>query len=125
MEPGVGKNNRRGRFGTATDQVLYRFVAFPVGPTHLFGCQWQISGQYRCITPDPAGPSAERKAGTEHTQFEHNSPENIYIQSVKLNGKPFDSFRLSHRDLIQGGTLEIELGPEPNKEWGTGVHTSD
>ena len=58
-------------------------------------------------------------------QTKHNSPENIYIQSVKLNGKPFDSFRLSHRDLIQGGTLEIELGPEPNKEWGTGAPTSD
>lgn len=58
-------------------------------------------------------------------QTQHNSPENIYIQSVKLNGKPFNSFRLSHRDLIQGGTLEIELGPQPNKDWGTGTPTSD
>jgi putative alpha-1,2-mannosidase len=36
----------------------------------------------------------------------------------RLNGEPWNSFQLSHALFIQGGTLELDLGPEPNKEWG-------
>lgn len=48
----------------------------------------------------------------------NQSPENIYIQSATWNGKPLHSSLLPHSELIQGGTLELDLGPEPNKEWG-------
>ena len=33
----------------------------------------------------------------------NNSPENIYIQSAQLNGKPYDKSYLMHSDLIKGG----------------------
>lgn len=49
----------------------------------------------------------------------NNSPENMYIQSVHLNGKPLNSFHFPHSEFIKGGTLDIELGPQPNKKWGT------
>ena len=48
----------------------------------------------------------------------NNSPENMYIQSVLLNGKPLDTYHFSHGELVKGGTLDIEMGPQPNKEWG-------
>jgi len=48
----------------------------------------------------------------------NNSPANIYIQSVKLNGKPLNQYWFSHADLVKGGTLEITLGPNPS-QWGT------
>lgn len=48
----------------------------------------------------------------------NNSPENMYIQSVKFNNKPWNEFQISHDELFKGGTLEIELGPKPNKQWG-------
>lgn len=48
----------------------------------------------------------------------NNSPENIYIQSVRLNGKPLNTFHFPHKEFVKGGTLEIELGPSPNKQWG-------
>lgn len=48
----------------------------------------------------------------------NNSPENIYIQSVWLNGKPLKTYHFPHSELVKGGTLEIDLGPQPNKEWG-------
>ena len=48
----------------------------------------------------------------------NNSPENIYIQSARLNGKPFNSFHFPHSEFVKGGTLEIVLGPQPNKSWG-------
>ncbi|MCM2370061.1 GH92 family glycosyl hydrolase [Rhodopirellula sp. ICT_H3.1] len=48
----------------------------------------------------------------------NQSPENVYIQSATWNGEPHTSSMISHKDLIQGGTLELTLGSEPNKAWG-------
>lgn len=43
----------------------------------------------------------------------HNSPENIYIQSMKLNGKVLDRFWISHDEIVKGGILEMEMGANP------------
>lgn len=51
-----------------------------------------------------------------------NSPENCYIQRAALNGIPLDSFRLPHDSLTAGGTLELWLGPSPNKSWGLSAY---
>ncbi|MBO9573732.1 MAG: glycoside hydrolase family 92 protein, partial [Chitinophagaceae bacterium] len=48
----------------------------------------------------------------------NNSPENIYIQSASLNGKPYNKSWLDHVDLAEGGTLQLVLGPAPNEAWG-------
>lgn len=48
----------------------------------------------------------------------NNSSENVYIQSVRLNGKPLDTYHFPHSELVKGGTLDIILGPQPNKHWG-------
>jgi len=48
----------------------------------------------------------------------NNRPENIYIQSARLNGQPWKLFQLPHEIFAQGGTLELELGPQPNPSWG-------
>jgi len=52
---------------------------------------------------------------------ENVNPENIFIQSVKLNDKVWDNCWFYHSELVKGGTLEIKLGQEPNKEWGVKV----
>lgn len=44
-----------------------------------------------------------------------NSPENIYIQSIKLNGKALDRYWITHEEITDGGTLEMQMGPEPKK----------
>jgi predicted alpha-1,2-mannosidase len=49
----------------------------------------------------------------------NNAPENKYIQSASLNGQPWDKPWLFHRQLVQGGTLELQLGPRPNRNWGS------
>jgi len=51
---------------------------------------------------------------------ENNSPENNYIQSATLDGKPLNQAWFYHRNLVDGGELELQMGPEPNKEWGSG-----
>jgi predicted alpha-1,2-mannosidase len=47
------------------------------------------------------------------------SPENVYIQSAKLNGKPLTRAWISHDEIVAGGKLEFTLGPKPNPAWGT------
>ncbi len=49
------------------------------------------------------------------------SPNNPYVQSLKLNGKNYNKAFLLHKDIMEGGTLEFELGPEPNQSWGVGI----
>mgnify|MGYP002391335817 CR=1 FL=1 len=46
--------------------------------------------------------------------------KNIYIQSASLNGEPLYHSWLKHEEIIKGGKLVYEMGPEPNKEWGNG-----
>ena len=51
-------------------------------------------------------------------EAKNNSPQNIYIQSATLNGKPYPRTYLLHRDIVAGGTLALVMGPQPNREFG-------
>ena len=46
------------------------------------------------------------------------SPDNIYIQSVQVNGKNLDNPFLSYNEVKNGGTLVFNMGPKPG-QWGT------
>jgi putative alpha-1,2-mannosidase len=46
------------------------------------------------------------------------SRRNIYVQSARLNGKIWNSFKFPASELLKGGTLDLEMGPEPNQTWG-------
>ena len=46
------------------------------------------------------------------------SRNNKYVQSAELNGQPLKSFAFKASELLGGGTLVLEMGPEPNKQWG-------
>ncbi|MEU9111582.1 GH92 family glycosyl hydrolase [Streptomyces sp. NPDC048483] len=48
-----------------------------------------------------------------------NNARNIYVQSLKLNGKPWNSTALPHALLSRGGELEFAMGPKPST-WGSG-----
>jgi len=49
----------------------------------------------------------------------NNSKTNKYIQSAELNGKPYDNSYITYQDIMKGGTLILDMGPKPNKKWGT------
>lgn len=48
---------------------------------------------------------------------ENNSPENVFIQSVTMNGKVWPRSWLTHADILAGGELHFCMGNTPNKEW--------
>lgn len=47
----------------------------------------------------------------------NNSDKNIYVQSVRLNGKTLKNSYVDFNDIRRGGTLELVMGPKPSK-WG-------
>lgn len=70
----------------------------------------------------PVFPRAEIAVGNGRTftiEAEGTSPENIYIQSATLNGKPYNKSYISHSDITGGGVLRFVMGPRPNPAWGT------
>jgi len=53
-------------------------------------------------------------------ETQNNSTANIYVQSANLNGNPLNKVWFPHEELVSGGVLKLEMGPSPNKEWGSG-----
>ncbi|MDR0422349.1 MAG: GH92 family glycosyl hydrolase [Proteiniphilum sp.] len=49
---------------------------------------------------------------------ENVSRRNKYVQTATLNGKPLNTFHFPAKELLNGGTLTLQMGPEPRKEWG-------
>jgi predicted alpha-1,2-mannosidase len=61
-------------------------------------------------------------SGKEFVIVAHNnSKENKYIQSIKLNGKRLKSPRIYFDQIVAGGKLEFEMGPEPSERLGAKV----
>ncbi len=44
--------------------------------------------------------------------------KNKYIQSVTLNGVPYENTYIRHEDLLNGGELVFKMGAKPNKRYG-------
>lgn len=48
----------------------------------------------------------------------NNSKNNIYIQSVMLNGKKINRLWITHQEITDGGMLELKMGSTPNRKLG-------
>ncbi len=49
----------------------------------------------------------------------NNLKSNVYISSAKLNGVNYTKSYLNYADIANGGTLELNMSAEPNKNWGS------
>ena len=52
---------------------------------------------------------------------EHQSEENIYIQSASWNGEELEQCWIDRNKLMNGGELIFVMGSEANFEWGISV----
>ncbi|MFE1310920.1 GH92 family glycosyl hydrolase [Streptomyces sp. NPDC058755] len=52
-----------------------------------------------------------------------NSARNVYVQGLKVNGRPWTSTSLPHSLLAKGGVLEFFMGSKPST-WGTGKNAA-
>jgi predicted alpha-1,2-mannosidase len=75
------------------------------------------------VIGSPVFEKAEIQLGYGKTftvQSLNYSPGNKYIQSARLNGKEWNKAWFTHRELMQGGVLELTMGKQPNKQWASG-----
>ncbi|MFJ2958494.1 GH92 family glycosyl hydrolase [Streptomyces sp. NPDC087270] len=89
------------------DNALGLYPLQSGSPTFALG-----SPLYDQVTLHPAG-------GRPLTLTAHgNSDRDIYVQSMTVDGKPYDKTYLPHADLTHGGRIDFRMGPHPST-WGT------
>lgn len=79
-------------------------------------------GSDEYIITSPAIPSVKMNMSNGNSLViitENYSETNVYIQSLKINGKEWDKTWLSYNDIKDGGKMEFILGDRPNKKWGS------
>ena len=93
---------------------------------------WYVLSSMGIYQVEPAGgkfvigtpifDSASMKVGgkTFTVKTLDNSKDNIYVQSARLNGKPYTKSYIMYSDLVKGGILELQMGSKPSS-WGTKV----
>ena len=68
------------------------------------------------IHPDP-----RYYGGKDFTiEAPNNSPVNVYVQAATLNGKPLQRAWIYHSEITAGGSLELQMGSQPNTQWASG-----
>ncbi len=82
---------------------------YPVNP---------IGGEYEIGTPLFPEMKLHLDNGNTFTVIAKNlSKKNIYIQSVKVNGKPYDRSFITHDMIMNGDTVEFEMGDKEGVIW--------
>ena len=77
-----------------------------------------ISGKYEIGTPMYPEMKMHLANGKTFTILAPAvSKENIYIQSVKLDGNPYDKSYITHEQIMNGSIFEFEMGNKPGKVW--------
>ena len=94
--------------GQMSAWLLFTAMGFyPVNPAsgeYMIG-----SPLYRLITLKLAN------GRTLRIEAENNSPENVYIQSATLDGKPLNIPLITWEQIQSGATLHFEMGPRPSR----------
>lgn len=77
------------------------------------------SGDYVIGSPAFDKVTMKLDGGKRFTvQAVDQSPGNVYVQRLELNGKPYERSYISHADIMAGGTLKVWLGSTPNRDFG-------
>jgi predicted alpha-1,2-mannosidase len=112
-EYGLGPAGLKGNDDTGQVSAWYVFSAiglYPVAPgsphyaigSPLFEEVWVDVGGGRAFTVRAPGASAS----------------NLYVQSATLDGRRHDRPWIAHADVARGATLELRMGPRPDRDWG-------
>jgi putative alpha-1,2-mannosidase len=96
--------------------VLSAIGFYPVNPAE---------GIYVIGTPHHERSVLRLENGREFTiEAPGTSPENKYIRSATLNGRPLDRCYITHAEIVAGGTLSFQMADTPNRAWASGPHSA-
>lgn len=77
-----------------------------------------VSGEYEIGTPLFRRMKLHLANGNTFSVIANNlSKKNIYIQSVKVNGKPYDKSFITHSMIMDGDTVVFEMGEKDGEIW--------
>ena len=91
--------------------VLSAMGFYPVNPA---------GGEY--VLGSPLAQKSEINTGNGNRftiRAEKLDKQNIYIQKVTLNGKPYNRSYFNHKDILKGGEMVLYMGGRPSETWGT------
>jgi predicted alpha-1,2-mannosidase len=78
-----------------------------------------VSGNYVFGTPLFDRATIRMANGKQFVvEAKRSSPEDLYVQSVALDGKPHPKVYFNHADIVNGATLVFTMGSQPNKAFG-------
>ncbi|MBQ7354702.1 MAG: GH92 family glycosyl hydrolase [Clostridia bacterium] len=78
------------------------------------------SGQYIIGAPLFDKVTVHLESGKDLViEAKNNSADNVYVQSMTVDGTAYNDSFISHADLVKGGHIVFEMGSEPST-WGTG-----
>ena len=107
-EYNAGPDGLSGNDDTGQMSAWYMFAAlgfYPVCP---------VSGEYILASPTFERAVIHLPKGKTFTIVTHGAgPENVYVRSMTLNGRPYDDIALRYEDLIRGGEMTFEMAPTP------------
>jgi hypothetical protein len=79
--------------------------------------------EYAIGSPLHAGATLHLENGHDfRVTARDNAPDHPYVQSARLNDAPYDKSFLSHEDVLRGGVLELQMGPNPSR-WASSEHS--
>lgn len=86
--------------------VLSALGFYPLNPPD---CTYEIGSPIVDAAEIRFGPPL--RSTTFHIRTVNQSKENVYVKSVKLNGRELSPRRLRHADILAGGELVFEMSP--------------
>lgn len=107
--------------GNDDSGAMSSFLAF-----HMLGLYPNAGHDYYLIhSPIVPGATIYPPAGKPFKISTRNfSSKNKYIVGARLNGRDYPYSTISHADILNGGELELVMGPKPS-DWGKTLSSKD
>jgi predicted alpha-1,2-mannosidase len=91
----------------------YVLSSLGIYPLQAGSSNWAIG------SPQFTQMTVHRRSGDIVVNARNNSTKNVYVQSVKVNGRSQGGVSVDASELARGGTIDFQMGPNPSS-WGTG-----
>ncbi|GAA4253015.1 GH92 family glycosyl hydrolase [Dactylosporangium darangshiense] len=112
----VGSEIGQGYLGDEDNGELsswYVLSSLGLYPLQAGSSNWAIG------SPQFTQMTVHRASGDIVVNAADNSTKNVYVQSVKVNGKKQKEVSIDSSVFAKGGTIDFQMGPNPSS-WGTG-----
>jgi predicted alpha-1,2-mannosidase len=73
-----------------------------------------VSGRYILGSPEVSSATIKLENGNSfQVKTTHQSPINVYVKQVYLNGEKLERNYITHQEIVAGGELRFEMSPKP------------